>query len=169
MVSIRPMRILSNSRAYCQIRRKLGGADQGRAERRRYENAIITGLATGLPLTHPPAVAAKDTKTTVVFYVANGNEEGVIKLVNKPDDKGLVGNVDFEGNLPVLGGFKLQVTTGPKTNRPPELGAPEAWAERPLSRTMYVSVQLSSEYVWRAKGKNHSTVSPSLTLTNQLS
>ena len=98
-----------------------------------------------------------------MFYVANGNEEGVIKLVNKPDDKGLVGNVDFEGNLPVLGGFKLQVTTGPKTNRPPELGAPEAWAERPLSRTMYVSVQLPSEHVWRAKGKNHSTVSPSHT------
>ncbi|KAF8534679.1 glucosidase I [Trichophaea hybrida] len=94
--------------------------------------------------------AAKDTKTTVVFYVGNEGA-GDIRLANTPDIKGLVGNIKLDGSLPVLGDFKLEVTTGPATNRPPELGNAEAWAERPLDRTMYLSLRVPSQHVWKAK------------------
>jgi len=93
----------------------------------------------------------KDTKTTVIFYVGNEGS-GDIKLANTPDNKGLVGNIELDGSLPVLGDFKLEVTTGPETNRPPELGNAEAWAEKPLDRTMYMSVQVPFQHVWKVKG-----------------
>jgi mannosyl-oligosaccharide glucosidase len=65
----------------------------------------------------------------------------------------LVGDVQLEGKLPVLGDFTVEVTTGPKTNHPPELGNAEAWAERPLERSMYVSAQMPGSQAWKTKGK----------------
>ena len=66
--------------------------------------------------------------------------------------KGLLGTVELEGSFPVLGDFKLEVTRGPKTNKPPRLGNADAWADRPLERTMYASVRVLSNLAWKVKG-----------------
>lgn len=98
------------------------------------------------------ASAKKDTKTTVMFYVANEGTKGSIELANEPDMKGLTGTVVLAGSLPVLGDFKLEVTRGPQTNQAPVMGNAKAWAERPLSRTMYASMQLLPNLAWKVKG-----------------
>ncbi|KAA8895843.1 glycoside hydrolase [Sphaerosporella brunnea] len=96
------------------------------------------------------APAKKDTKTTLIFYVGNQGK-GSIQLANEPDVKGLVGDVQLDGKLPVLGDFNVKVTTGPATNLPPQLGNADAWAERPLERTMYSSTQVPGLHTWKTK------------------
>lgn len=92
-----------------------------------------------------------DTRTTIFFY-ASAQDLNAISLANKPDPKGLKGNVVLDGQLPVLGKFKLEITTGPPTNTAPTTGVPEAWADRPLDRTMYVSGNVPKEHLWKSKG-----------------
>lgn len=77
-------------------------------------------------------------------------------LTNSPNSKGLVGSVGLEGSLPVLGNFKLEVTTGPETNSPPLLVNTDEWAQRPLDRTMYMAGNLPKGQIWKAKGNESS-------------
>jgi mannosyl-oligosaccharide glucosidase len=82
-----------------------------------------------------------------VWFYSGVEGLGKMELVNEPDEMGLVGNVNLKGSIPRLGEFKLQITTGPKTNKNPTSGH-----TRPLDRTHYVSVEKPSKDVWRAKG-----------------
>jgi mannosyl-oligosaccharide glucosidase len=93
-----------------------------------------------------------------VFYV--GLEGfGSLGLTNEPDTKGLVGDVTLEGSAPKLGEFKIDITTGPKTNKPPGVGHEKYWKEKPLDRTQYSSMQVPVDELWKAKGGSY--VAPS--------
>jgi mannosyl-oligosaccharide glucosidase len=96
-------------------------------------------------------IAPEDLKTMVVFYV--GLEGfGSLNLANEPDEKGLEGTVTLEGSLAKLGDFKIDITTGPKTNKAPPATNKRLWAEKPLDRTLYHSFQVADDEVWKAKG-----------------
>lgn len=73
--------------------------------------------------------------------------------MNEPDEKGLEGTVQLEGSVPRLGDFKIDITPGPESNRPPQVVNPTYWTEKPLDRTLYHSVKASENQVWNAKGK----------------
>jgi len=90
----------------------------------------------------------------VIFYV--GLEGlGSLSLQNEPDERGLAGDVTLEGSIPKLGEFKIDITTGPSTNKPPKIGHEKYWNEKPLDRTSYHSLKVPAEDVWKAKGKGH--------------
>ena len=76
----------------------------------------------------------------------------MMSLANEPDALGLEGTTELHGDLPGLGMFKLEVTTGPETNKAPAYGKPEAWADQPLDRTIYSSIHLPPQHTWKTKG-----------------
>ncbi|KAG0127972.1 glycoside hydrolase [Tuber indicum] len=98
----------------------------------------------------PRPGAPVDLKTMVIFYV--GLEGlGSLSLQNEPDERGLAGDVTLEGSMPELGEFKIDITTGPGTNKPPQVGHKKYWKEKPLDRTLYRSLKVPEEDVWKAK------------------
>lgn len=99
----------------------------------------------------PSTIAPADLKTAIWFYV--GLEGfGSVSLVNEPDESGLEGTVQLEGSIPRLGDFKIDVTSGPESNKAPRVIHPTYWAEKPLDRTLYHSVKVPEDQVWNAKG-----------------
>lgn len=74
-------------------------------------------------------------------------------MTNEPDEKGLEGDVTLQGSVPKLGEFKIDITAGPQTNRPPMSGSKKCWNEKPLDRTLYHSAQVPEAEVWKAKGE----------------
>ncbi|KAI5803158.1 glycoside hydrolase [Geopyxis carbonaria] len=94
--------------------------------------------------------ASIEHKTTMVLNIGHGGL-GSILLENEPDEKGLTGTVQLNGNLPQLGNFKVEITRGPESNHPPRQGVKSEWEHRPLDRTMYSSVKVPPNDVWKAK------------------
>ncbi|KAI9865035.1 MAG: Processing alpha glucosidase I [Vezdaea acicularis] len=94
--------------------------------------------------------ASADLKTTVVFYAAI---EGLGSLSVEGDDAlGFEGDVTIEGKSPELGEFKIDITTGSKSNKYP-IHAHPSHREKPLDRTRVDSLQLPDQALWQAKGR----------------
>lgn len=94
--------------------------------------------------------ASADLKTTVVFYAT---VEGLGSLSVEGDDAlGFEGDVTIEGKSPELGEFKIDITTGSKSNKYP-IHAHPSHREKPLDRTRVDSLQLPDQALWQAKGR----------------
>ena len=87
--------------------------------------------------------------TTVVFYAAMEGF-GSLGVANEKDDLGFEGTVTLEGQSNELGDFKIDITEGPETNgHPPP--SHQAYAEKPLDRTMVASFQVPEQAIWQVK------------------
>lgn len=93
--------------------------------------------------------APPDTKTTVIFYVANSGD-GTLQVANEFDTTGYEGTVTIQGQTGGLGEFQIDVTEGPATNQHPFHNHP-SYDERPLDRTFAQSVQVPEDILWEAK------------------
>ena len=87
--------------------------------------------------------------TTVIFYAAMEGF-GKLNVATDQDPLGIVGPVTLTGQTDQLGGFIIDVTTGPNTNKHPPR-THETYDTRPLDRTMVASFQLAEESLWQAK------------------
>ena len=87
--------------------------------------------------------------TTVIFY---GSMEGFgsLEIENEPDDLGYEGTVTMQGQTTELGDFKIDITTGPDSNRHPPV-THKAYGSKPLDRTMVASFQVPEEAIWQTK------------------
>lgn len=89
--------------------------------------------------------------TTVVFYAAMEGF-GSLAIAHPPNDLGYEGTVTMSGNARELGDFKIDVTTGPDTNKhPPQTH--KSYGSKPLDRTMVSSFQVPEEAMWQTKRK----------------
>lgn len=97
----------------------------------------------------PREDAPERLMTTMIFYAAMDGF-GSLGVKNKADELGIEGSVTLEGSSDELGGFTLEVTEGPESNRHPP-PSHESYAAKPLDRTMVASLQAPSEQLWQAK------------------
>lgn len=97
----------------------------------------------------PGADAPSQLFTTVVFYAAMEGF-GSLSIKNEEEELGVEGSVVMEGSTSELGGFTLDVTEGPDSNRHPFSRHPSS-AEKPLDRTIVTSLQVPDENIWQAK------------------
>lgn len=87
--------------------------------------------------------------STILFY-AGMEGFGSLGVRNEPDDSGIEGSLIMEGSSNELGDFTLEVTEGPKSNsHPPPTHA--SYADKPLDRSMVISLQVPEEGIWQAK------------------
>lgn len=115
---------------------KVAGGDHGGNWGARIKGALRDG-------------ALETTSTTVAFYV--GTEGlGPLQLNNEYDKLGYQGDIQLMGTSPGLGGFKIEITKGPSTNRHPHVEHAAA-PDRPLDRTMIQSLQVPQEALWKSK------------------
>lgn len=98
----------------------------------------------------PREDAADDQPTTLVFYAGLENE-GNIEVATEGEPTGFTGDVKLEGSTPGLGGFTVDVTTGPDSNEHPEHDHP-TYQDKPLDRTLVTSLTMPQEHVWQTKG-----------------
>lgn len=96
----------------------------------------------------PRADAPENLKTTVVFYASLDGLGGLEVVGEDGDGLGREGEVEIQGESRGLGKYKVVVTEG--EGRHPE-GRHEAWAEKPLDRTLVQSVQLPEQALWQVK------------------
>jgi mannosyl-oligosaccharide glucosidase len=85
--------------------------------------------------------------TTVMFY---GYMDGLgsLAIQNEPNELGVEGTVTMAGETAQLGKFKIDVTTGPGTNRHP-MPSHESYKEKPLDRTIVTSFQVPEDQLWQ--------------------
>lgn len=93
--------------------------------------------------------APEKLMTTMIFYAAMDGF-GSLGVKNEADELGIEGSVTLEGSSSELGGFMLEVTEGPESNRHPP-PSHQSYATKPLDRTMVASLQVPSEQLWQAK------------------
>lgn len=97
----------------------------------------------------PREDAPERLMTTMIFYAAMDGF-GSLGVKNEPDEMGIEGSVNLEGSSGELGGFTVEVTEGPESNRHPG-PSHQSYTAKPLDRTMVASLQVSSEQLWQAK------------------
>ncbi|BCR88942.1 mannosyl-oligosaccharide glucosidase [Aspergillus chevalieri] len=90
-----------------------------------------------------------DQPMSLVFY-AGLEGEGNIEVANEGDDLGFTGDVNLKGSTPGLGGFSVDVTTGPESNQHPEHDHP-TYEDKPLDHTLVASVTMPPGNVWQTK------------------
>lgn len=93
--------------------------------------------------------APETLSTTVVFYVGSEGASA-LQVENEHDELGYAGNLQLLGTSKGLGGFKIEVTKGPSTNRHPVVDHPAA-SGRPLDRTMAKGIQIPHASLWQSK------------------
>ncbi|KAI9808746.1 MAG: hypothetical protein M1825_003898 [Sarcosagium campestre] len=110
----------------------------------------VHGGSWGVRVTGTPREDAPlDLKTTLVFSVAmeGDGSVGVAEAGNAP---GADGNVMLKGSSPELGGFTIDVTTGPGSNVHPE-HSHASFADKPLHKTFVQSFNIAEDSLWRTK------------------
>lgn len=97
----------------------------------------------------PRADAPPKLKTTLIFYAASEGL-GNLGFSNRHDDRGHSGDVVLTGQTSELGQFRLEVRTGPKSNKYPKNAHP-SYKSKPLDRTRAASLQVPAESLWQGK------------------
>ena len=93
--------------------------------------------------------APSDMASTAIFYV--GLEGlGVLEHTDDFNELGYEGSVNFAGQTPQLGDFKVEITAGPKFNEHPVITHPLA-GEKPLERTIVNTGTAPDAAIWQTK------------------
>jgi mannosyl-oligosaccharide glucosidase len=109
------------------------------------------GGSWGIRVKGTPREDAPPKLLTTVVFSASIEGIGSLVVANDPDPLGYLGTVGLSGTSKELGDFRLEITSGPETNKHPA-ESHETYADKPLDRTMVVSMTVPEDALWQTKG-----------------
>ena len=108
------------------------------------------GGSWGLKVKGTPREGAPENIVTAVVFYASIEGLGTLKVESEPDPAGIEGIVTLDGDSQELGGFKIQVTPGPDSNKHPA-SSDRTYRPMDLERSLVASLSFPEEALWQTK------------------
>ncbi len=108
------------------------------------------GGGWGIRVEGKPRPEAPSSLVTSVVFTAIQEGLGSLSVANEPNIIGYDGNVTLKGESVDLGGYRIDVTRGPSSNKHPPPGHTPI-GNKPLDRTLVASLQADEDNLWQTK------------------